>query len=378
MNRITLLAVVLLCLAGCAAKSPLPAPPDPALTLRHAIDDSAAIEAQQLAKPDDPGEPDHLARLNHDIEDLKALIDSSQPDHLILIGAHYHLAMAEDAVNKISKRSHTVIDLPLAQDANAHYKTVIGYGKDIPQWSVNIANVLYWAGSNASIYLNSESLASQYWHVCASLGHAGCMNNVAAELWLRPDATRQDLEEAYSLFEKISHTGMQAHCAALYSAMDDAYMAHFHQVARPKGEEFKMLQIARDNFDALQKADKTNDPCSASDLFIEEYLMRADQGEYRPDLIDKFLGISQTPAGRELARYVRGDTKDPETVARLSEGGQTSCGVDVSILWKAIQSRQKRIAQQYFAKIEQLGREKCEVNYDYAQQLIARATPAGG
>jgi hypothetical protein len=346
------------------------------LRLRSSLVEIALIERTLLTATGAP-DPSYPGTLQADIAVLKNVLPGLPSDGAPAIAAHYFIAVGDERLNLMNFAVRLPINKAAAKEAARNYDIVIAYGHDLKEWGVDIREALYGAGSNAYAFLKSEPLAWNYFRKCSAMGHAGCTSSLADELLAKPDATQQQLDEAYDLHRKISETGTTFRCAAIFSGRSGAMMVHFHKVERPKGEEFVLMNTLHSSFATLQKEDRTSDPCHGSMFMLDEYLMHADEGELRPELLADVMNESAVPIIRRLAKYLQGDTADLDQNMGLLTAPYSRCMVDFYRLWTAAQHGRRDAAQPIFTEIKQIGPATCRFPASYAQQLNQRLAQGG-
>ena len=300
-------------LSGCTSK-----PEVPAATSGRASELQPIVDRFELAQAAirTYKQPDRLA-LRNDIGKLDAIIDA-KPNDSVAAAAHFYAARIADLVNSEILWTGGAPDAQLAQLAITYYGAAIAYGNDVPEWNMPRLDVEYLAGASAYNYSKSPSMAANYWRICATADHAGCMNSLAVLLTKGEPGISQDFNEAFALHKKTVDTGIKFQCAGIYSAEDAASFVHFHLVTGRKGEEFDWLDKAHALNDMLAAREGRQDTCGA-EFMLTEFMMRADDGEQRSDLLKSVLENSPNPTERSIAEYLLGTLDE----ASLENNGVT-------------------------------------------------------
>ncbi|GAC15400.1 hypothetical protein [Aliiglaciecola lipolytica] len=82
----------------------------------------------------------------------------------------------------------------------------------------DFGNLLFESGHIARFLLDDPRLGYKYWHLCAQQAHAGCMNILAFNYFTGGYGIRQDIEKSYYWHNQTYLTGINFHCAGVYSA----------------------------------------------------------------------------------------------------------------------------------------------------------------
>jgi len=340
------------------------------------------IELQQIVDNIEIAEASLTRQPYIDTASLSTAIDrldtiASERDAFVL-PAHYYIARAADTVNDNFRKTGGAIDRSLADKAIQGYAAVIANGKDISEWNIRVSNAEYYAGNDALNDLNAPELAENYYKLCVQAGHAGCMNALAYLLLIKADALVENRHLAFDLLKRAVDTGTNYRCAGFLSAVTLAYLAHFRLVARPAGEEFDWLGQAQDLRRQLGQKEGNPDPCNAASMQLDEYMMRADSGDRRPDLLKATIADSSVPATRGIAEYVAGSLDAVGMEAKLALGGFSArrrCQARFYELWKAVQSGSFAQASKSYKKMSAFNPRDCGIELVVAERLLSPDTP---
>jgi hypothetical protein len=356
-----IVAIATLC--GCAAP---PAPPSVSRApLQHLVDQ---IEINQAAIRD--GESFDVSTLSDIILKLQAIIDS-QPDRETIAAAQFYIGRAADTINYSNLRTGAPIDADLARRAISAYGATIAFGRNIPAWDISILDAEYFAGGSAWRAKNHDA-AGEYWRLCATAGHGGCMLALAVNMARDASPASPKLAEAVDLFKAAAHASENYRCAALDADEALAYLIHFHLTKAASGEELTWLKQGRDVWRQLQTNAERDDPCSGASIGIDEFMMRADSGDRQTALLEAARQGSAAPIVRAIAEYLEGALDKPSLRAKLSVSANTPsrrCEVHFFELWNDVQAGRTAAAREDYALMLKLGAENCSLMLLYAKQL---------
>jgi len=316
---------------------------------RTAITEASQLVQKWASKADTSGAMHDMSAYRRQIEALHK-IQATNTDASTGIALTYYIAELEWVVTADSGFGNGTPDRTLGQDALKNFDSVIAYGHDMPEWNIVLSSANYLAGSTAAAMDGmSSSLALRYWTVCAAQGHPGCINNVAFELGKPLTASDDDIRHILDLHAKVVATGTYAMCAGQFSAVSEAKLIHFTGVGRPGDDDIGLLDKAQTFYGQLKDRLHTADPCGGGRIGIDQYMMRLDRGERRPELLEDVEQHESSALWLRVASYLKGTTDEAGLAKAIaaSQGFET-CELHFYAAWKARQEGKKDAAQAHY------------------------------
>lgn len=308
---------------------------------------------------------------DHEIGALTKIIEDGKLNEAGRTVALYYRGEAHLLVNVARVNANRPPDVDAAREALVDYDRVIKYGKDIPDWGVDVANAAYYAGWIAQRYLNSAPLAYSYWEKCADRDHYGCLTTVATARISGFGNMKIDPDQAVELNGRAFSAGTYHGCAAAYAARNNALIIFFMKTKRPASEAFEWIEHAKRVLDMLAQDQKTDNPCGRSRFDIIEYLMR-----YSADNPDrKILELAERRAegdeDRAVARYLTGSMDEGafRLQASRSPSKPGKCAMHFLAMWNAEVNRNGGVARDHYKAMQELGAEACGPELAYVKKF---------
>jgi hypothetical protein len=281
-RSVALSCLVFLTLSGCATKGPPPA------SDRKAALSGAILVINAWTNSSSPGRLGAVSPLYNQLGILKNSLAAGQHDRTGF-ATHYYIGNLEGLITSVTQLSGGKVDRGMGQEALTNFDIVLAHGEDIPEWQVNLSNANYLAGNTVYAMDGANEMTMRYWNTCATMGHPGCVNNVANELLHKPAPSDEDIRNAIGLHALVVKTGIQARCAGQFSAVMLAKLVHFTGIRRPGDDEIALLDTAQALYRELQEAIHAKDPCGGAGIDIDQYMMRFDRGEHHEILLDQVV-----------------------------------------------------------------------------------------
>ena len=346
----TAAAFMLAALAACATGMKPPSS-DRAATVTYVMN---AVQSVHAAA----GQGDHskTAQLAQLLPTVKAVI-AANPDDIISLAASDYQGEIAVALNGERTRQGLPLDPQLTADAMAGFGKVVGAKQDAPQWQVTYGNAAYRMGSAA--YLAGDyDTARRTFQTCATeLRHPGCVNSLADILLKGSPPSGEDLATALRLFKDTATTGINGTCAGSFSAGTVAAFIHFKVTPTATGNALGWLAAARALAQQAKAMTGGNTDCHAPIVDVDEYLMRADDGDLRPALLEGVARDAKRSSDRALAEYLIGRIDETELARRLEEPRllpYERCDIEFSLLWNANRVGDQGTARRHFAALQAL------------------------
>jgi hypothetical protein len=331
--------LVLAVLTGCATTGP-------SASLRQVADQ---VEAARAAA----GKKDFskIPPLAASVPTLNSVI-AANSDGSLAAATHYYRAEIASLTNSQNFRAGLPADPALTQEAVTEYGKTLLYGQNMPEWKIYLPDVAYRRGTAANTG-GLFDLALESFRLCAAAGHGGCMNALAV-LLLRGTPSNQNVTESFHAFRAAAATGIIATCAGSFSAEDVALFIHFKVVSEPAGNEFDWVNQARNLASAAQQRTGFIDPCHGASIGLDEFQMRADEGDRQPAILEAVIRDSPDAPDRIIAEYMLGRLDEAALQTRLSGeelSPSNTCDVEFSLLWNDSRLGQKTAAQKHYSAL---------------------------
>lgn len=171
-------------------------------------------------------------------------------------------------------------------------------------------SMLYTSGLAALHPLEDSRLAFRYWHLCADLQHAGCMNTLASSYFIGGFGLRQDLQKSLYLHQKTFETGIRYECAGVFSAsaiQDILYLLTEIDKSRSwQSWSQEVNTLCEKLIERDQKDKKQQNVCRINQNFIAQYIFHLDKPEKAKEYLEQaqfYLQLSEKEEEFEPAYY---------------------------------------------------------------------------
>lgn len=303
------------------------------------------------------------ARFEPELDALTAIIEGGKLNDAGRTVARYYRGDANLLLNAARMSANRPVDVDAAREALADYDGVIKYGKDIPDWGVDVANAAYHAGWIAQRYLNSLPLAYAYWEKCADMGHSGCLMTVALARVSGEGGVKVDADQALALNSQVFNSGNNYGCAGAYAARNNALIVFFMKTKRPPAEALEWLDRSKRLLDSAS--------CARARFDVIEYLMRysADDPK-RGAQLELAAKRAASEADRAVVRYLtRGDEDAFRAQIARSATPAEKCDLHFIAMWNAEVNRNGGLASDHYRAMQAIGPEACGPELAYVRKF---------
>lgn len=319
--------------------------------------------AGAISRADAAIEKDPKAEVNLDqpIAVLTGVIENRETPPGGIAVARYWRARAYWSLNMARQSKGQKPDAEMARKALQDFDAVIAGRLEPRGWGMSIGDSLYGAGSVALNHLEDSALAHRYWQRCSAIGHAGCMNIMAAARLTGAGGTEVDPQQSIALNRMVYDSGTDFRCAGAYSALMIAQIIHLAGL-KQEVDELQWMARAHPLLAEMQKEEKIDNPCDASFFEVTEYLMRLGRGERKPELLRAALkrkeGFDLGPAIRHLLGEESREAFD-RYIGTIPMK-HLACNVNYFGAWHAALERDPARSARYVEAMVRLG--GCEVD----------------
>ena len=294
---------------------------------------------------------------------LTKIIEGGKLNESGRVVALYYRGDANLLVNAARVGANRPVNVDAAREALTDYDRVIKYGKDIPDWGVDVSNAAYYAGWIAQRYLSTVPLAYSYWEKCADMGHYGCLMTVAAARVTGVGGVKVDVDQALAMNSQVFNSGTNYGCAGAYAARNNALIIFFISTTRPAGEALEWLDRSKRLLD--------RHACARARFDVIEYLMRYSADD--PGRGAQLTLASQRAASEEdraIVRYLTAGDEDAFR-AQISRNATKAgkCDLHFIAMWNAEVNRNGGLARDHYSAMQALGPEACEPELTYVKKF---------
>ena len=301
--------------------------------------------------------------LDSEIGALTKIIEGGKLNEAGQAVALYYRGDANLLVNAARANAGKQPDVDAAREALSDYDRVIKYGKDIPDWGVDVSNAAYYAGWIAQRYLNSLPLAYSYWEKCADMGHSGCLMTVADARVTGAGGVRVDVDQALAMNTQVFNSGNNYGCAGAYAARNNALVIFFTKTKRPAGEALEWLDRSKRLLESGS--------CLRARFDVIEYLMRYSVDDpSRGAQLKLALQRAANEADRSVVRYLeKGDEGAFRAQIARSASKAEKCDLHFIALWNAEVNRNGGLANDHYTAMQAIGPEACGPELAYVKKF---------
>jgi hypothetical protein len=358
------LAATLTMPAACATGPNSPSG-ERAATVTRAVDQLHAAQADA-----GKGDSSKLAQLAALLPALQAVIDTD-PNDDASTAAYYYRGEIAFAINSDRYRQGSPLDPQMTAVAWDGFGKVYTGQRVAPAWHVDYGNAAFRMGNTAYIAGDYDA-ARHSFEICAELGHAGCINSLADLLLRGSPPGDSDLAASFQLFRSTAATGTSGTCAGSFSAGTVAEFIHFKVTPEATGNALDRLTQARDLAKQAETIVGHRNACHAPINDIWEYLMRADDGEVKPAILEAVMLNADEPMDRALAEHLLGRIDETELARRLESpqlAPSQRCDIEFALLWNASRLGDRNSARRHFAALAALPPLTCLQERVFARNL---------
>jgi hypothetical protein len=303
------------------------------------------------------------AGFDSEIGVLTRIIESGKLNEAGRTVALYYRGDANLLINAARASANRPANVDAAREALADYDRVIKYGKDIPDWGVDVSNAAYYAGWIAQRYLNSIPLAYSYWERCADMGHSGCLMTVALARVSGEGGVKVDADQALAMNSQVFNSGTNYGCAGAYAARNNALIVYFMKTKRPASEALEWLDRSKRLLDSTS--------CARARFDVIEYLMRYSADD--PNRGTQLKLAAQRAAGdpdRAIVRYLTNGDEDAfrAQIARSASKAE-KCDLHFIAMWNAEVNRNGGLAHDHYKAMQAIGPEACGPELAYVKKF---------
>jgi len=326
----------------------------------------AASDLREAARAISQAEADKDAtdaKLDAQVATLTRLIESGILNAGGVVVARSWRGRAQVAMNWARMRAGQGADASLARASLADFDAVLAFGTDIPPWNVFMANTLYFAGGVARNHLEDNKAAYSYWARCAAIGHAGCLNIMAAAKLTGSGGVSVDLQESIDLNARVYDTGTDYRCAGAFSARMIAEITHLKGIRSVTVDEFQWLQRSYRLLDEIGREEQKDNPCDRSKFEIVEYLMWLGRGQERADLLRAAAARKGANDYAILADYLAGAVSPAafrDALGKLTLK-HVSCGMHFAAAWHAELRSDAALSRTHRDALVAFGGDHCQI-----------------
>jgi hypothetical protein len=352
------------------AKGPQPSDeaPIPAVDLSTAVQDVQRIQRKSERTKEE------LPNLKQDVRVLGAVLGARKLDPSDAIVAHYYRAVALAILNLTREHEGEAIDVSGARTARADLdriitaKSVLTY---VPE--VSKTNAAYWAGLVARNLLHDEPAAYSYWEMCASGGHAGCVNNLASARVTGAGGQKVDVQEALNLHTGVYNSGLRYHCAGAFSALAIAEINYFTGVRRPGDDELEWTKKAEGLLDQLELAEHNRNACHRVEFAVEDFLFQLSRGHKDENVLQDAISRLDDDSAptKAVIQFISGaiDEAGFDAAMNSSKSQGERCSAYFDAMWFAKLRSEDAIARRYYQRIVDIGKFHCAEELTYANKF---------
>lgn len=307
--------------------------------------------------------------LEREIATLTRLVDSGGLNPLGLAIASMWRGRAYANANWLRMKQGSLPDRAAAQASLADFERVVGTGRDVPEWQVEIANALYLAGVVARNHLEDDRAAYAYWQRCAGHRHAGCLNVMASARLTGAAGVPVDLEASLELHRRVYDTGTDFHCAGAFSALAIAETMYFAGLKSQAVSEYAWLGRAYALLDQLERRMKGDSQCDRARFEITEYLMRLGRGEAKPELLRSAASRTGENYLKPVAEYLLREETRPalEAYLRGVKLKHVACYANFLAYWHADIRKEAARSDAHLKAMAALGGDHCRIQLALVQ-----------
>jgi len=372
-NIVFLLAAALMVLQSCA-----PAPRQTAAASPAALSDNLAAivaDVESASSRLASGDLGAARTLPRDIDVLTGAIDSGRLDtHGVMVARHYR-GQARYLLSSLNQALGFPADRQMAGAALADFEAVANApGQENEELR---RDSLYYAGYVVMNELHDPARSVAYFQRCSDMKQAGCQAVIASAKIGGSLGVRKDLPGAVMLHQEAYATGLDYGCSGSYSAYSLARVTHFTGTRVDDRSALDWLRRAYRLADQAKVRAEISDYCGGNFMSAYEYVLRLEEGEKRPALLEQVvagLEDAEIPKPMRLMTTYLGGRSDykayRESLGEVRDA-QSRCEYAFVGLWYAAVSNQMTAARSFREILQQEASDTtCAENLTYAGKYL--------
>jgi hypothetical protein len=209
--------------------------------------------------------------------------------------------------------------------------------------------------------------------MCASSGHAGCVNNLASARVTGAGGQKVDVQEALNLHTGVYNSGLRYHCAGAFSALAIAEINYFTGVRRPGDDELEWTKKAEGLLDQLETMENNRNTCHRVEFEVEDFLFQLSRGHKDENVLQDAISRLDEDSGptKAVIQFMSGaiDEAGFDAAMSASKSQGERCSAYFEAMWFAKLRSEDATARRYYQRIVEIGKFHCAEELTYATKF---------